>query len=74
MTIIKDREVQKWDADKLGARLDELDRMATETLQEAENYEGQANGLRCKAKQYQREAAEIIKFRCPELKLELPRD
>ena len=73
MTLIDDREVENWDSHKPGERLDELNRLATEALQEAANLEGQANGLRCKADQYQREAAEIIKYRCSGLKLELPR-
>lgn len=73
MTIIRDKEVRNWNAYKLGERLDELHRLATEALQEAANLEGQANGLRCKASQYQREAAEIMNCRYPDLKLELSR-
>ena len=74
MTLIRDKEVRNWDSDKYGARLIELDKLATEALQEAENLEGQAKGLRCKANQHQLEASEIVRARTPSLNLEMPRD
>ncbi len=73
MTMVKDREVERWNSDQLGARLVELHDQADEALREAEAHEIKAKSLRCDADRYKREAEEIMKFRCPRFDLKQDR-
>lgn len=73
MTMVNDRDVQGWDSNKLGARLVELHDLADEALLEAGRLETEAKAFKCKADRYKREAAEIMRFRCPRFDLQQSR-
>ncbi len=73
MTMVNDKEVRGWDSGQLGARLVELHELADEALLEAGRLEAEANALKCKADRYKREAAEIMRFRCPRFDLKQDR-
>ena len=73
MTMVNDREVKSWDSEKLGARLVELHDLADDALREAESHDAKAKALRCDADRYKREAADIMKYRCPRFDLQQPR-
>ena len=70
MVNYRSNEVSRWTPERLGKELAELEQAAKECDDRASELEGEAKGLRCKAARMRRDAHDVLRFRCPSLKLE----